>query len=125
MSDKGAAYDVILGIVEAVSATLPEAPQGGTVRLSGGALHAYGYYVGGVGRELVYDSLVTLKGSEVRAFVADCTTDFVGWWVDSETGKIHIDWVNWFPRRPMAESVGRVRKEIAIYDIANAKDIRL
>lgn len=125
MSDKGPAYDVILGIVEAVSATLPDTPQGGTVRLSPLPLPTCGYFVGGGGRELVYDSFVTLDGPEVAAYVAACPTDYVGWWMDSETGKIHIDWVDWTGSRSGAHWLGRQRGEIAIYDIANAKEIRL
>lgn len=125
MIKKSAAYDVVFGIVTTVGHTIPDAPQGGTVRLSDEPLPSSGYWVGGGGQELIYDSLVTLRGSEVRAFVAACPTDYVGWWVDSETGRIHLDWVDWTGSRTGAHWLGRQRGEIAIWDIANAKEIRL
>lgn len=126
MIKQGAAYDVIFGIVTAVGHTIPEAPTGGTVRLSGGSLPSSGYWVGGAGGQtLVYDSFVVMSGPEVVAFVAACPTDYVGWWVDSETGKIHVDHVEWFPEESDAMIFAASWSEIAIYDISNAKEIRL
>lgn len=78
--------------------------EGGTFNLSGLPLPTDGYWVG---------------GAEFG------TTNYLGWWRDSETGLVHLDGVNHFNTLAWAEKVGRDRGEIAIYDIANAREIRL
>lgn len=78
---------------------------GGTIRLTNDLpLPTSGYYVGGG----------TRKGA-----------DYMGWWVDSDTGLTHLDWVNWYSDRSSAVSIGETRGEIAIFDVANDCEIRL
>lgn len=118
---------IIRQIVEAAHPlAYPDAPQGGTVAANAQTiLPEHGYYVGGTSAELVIESLDTLDRGDVEAFVAGNLSDFVGWWADSQTGRIHIDDVEWVAALPLAERVGRARGEIALWDIAEGREIRL
>lgn len=51
--------------------------------------------------------------------------ELVGKWWDHETGVTHIDRVDWYPERESAEAAGREYDQIAIWDIAAGKEIRL
>lgn len=50
---------------------------------------------------------------------------YIGIWTDSDTGKMHLDVSDWWELRVEAEAVGIVRKQIAIWDCKNSKEIRL
>lgn len=76
---------------------------GGTMSVNDSPLPTVGFYVGG-----------SRPGAQ-----------FIGWWKDQETSKIHLDWVDCYADETLAREVGAIRGEIAIYDIANAKEIRL
>lgn len=125
MSEQGPAFELVHSIVKAVDYRDTYAPPGGTVALNGLPLPTAGYFVGGASEELVYPSFVEFNGREAARFVQSATAPYVGWWVDEETGKIHIDAVDWFQEESAAVAVGRVRGEIAIWDVANEREIRI
>ena len=50
---------------------------------------------------------------------------YLGWWADSETGKVWVDGTTWYGDLAEAARVGRYRNEIAIYDIEAQAEIRL
>jgi len=50
---------------------------------------------------------------------------FVGKWTDPETNTVHIDGTCWFDDLREAEGFGRMHDQIAIWDIAAGKEIRL
>lgn len=79
-------------------------PDGGTISTAGLPLPTSGYWVGGAP-----------IGS----------TNWLGYWRDSETGLYHLDGVDHFNTLGWATLKGRDRKEIAIWDIANGREIRL
>lgn len=122
---EGPAFELVHSIVKAVDYRDEYAPSGGTVALNGLPLPIVGYFVGGASEELVYPSFVEFNGREAAQFVQSATAPYVGWWVDEETGKIHIDAVNWFEEHDAAAAVARVRKEIAIWDIERERELRL
>lgn len=104
--------------------------EGGTVALDGLPLPVTGFYVGGAIKELVLDhddftACRTHVVNELIMFVSRASTPYVGHWTDSETGKIHFDAVNWFQDEYTAAAIGRVRKEIAIWDVRNERELRL
>lgn len=107
-------------------------PDGGTVRMDGRPLPTSGYFVGGAGRALE----IELKDSAVgAAFAQDLIRDFlngitldqvmyVGWWTDSETGKLWLDTTTWTASYNQAEQWCTDREEIAFWDIARAREFR-
>ena len=78
---------------------------GGTIRLNSDLpLPSTGFYVGGSARGMC---------------------EYMGWWVDEVTGLTHLDWVNWYVNREAAVAIGRMRGEIAIFDVAGDCEVRL
>jgi hypothetical protein len=109
-------YDLIIG-----------APAGGTTHLimPDAIQPKHGYFVGGHGPCLVLPSMEHLTRELADSFASHIRTDWVGWWTDSETGKIYLDAVQWYPFRVDAEREARYAGEIAFYDVANDSDVRL
>lgn len=107
-------------------------PEGGTAPLYSEELPSIGYYVGGLASPLIlstpleyvpdarWDAKVFIN--YLREYVA---CQYVGWWSDSETGKVWIDATTWHTREFTAEKVARERREIAIYDIHNDRELRI
>lgn len=91
-----------------------------TVRLDGENLPQTGYYVGGVTAPLVDAS----DRSDVREFISQSTCDYVGAWKDTD-GSTYVDDVTWVERFLDALHLATERAEIAFYDIANSRDIRV
>lgn len=50
---------------------------------------------------------------------------FLGIWTDPETGKVHLDATLWIYDLDVAITYGRSFRQLAIWDIANGKEIRL
>lgn len=118
-------YAIMYGIVHAVGPDRETVDQGGTVSMLGQELPTHGYFVGGVVEELIFERFVDIDGPEVIRFVDTNPSEFVGWWVDEETGKIHIDAVEWYERSERALYTARGRGEIAVWDVANSREIRV
>lgn len=104
---------------------------GGTIDLAdptmGPAQHKTGYYVGGLAPAHTFARV----GSDVRnyqrglglAYAATQGLGLVGAWEDG--GVVYIEASEWMEDKDLAIYTGRVRGELAIFDIAAGKDIRL
>jgi hypothetical protein len=107
-------------------------PSGGTISLRGEDLPKTGYFVGGLVSPLIIPSPLEFAPDakwEIEVFVSYLTesTDasYVGWWTDDETDNLWIDGTSWHPTELLAGNVGRERREIAVYDIAGQREVRL
>lgn len=97
----------------------------GTIRVDGGALPTTGYYVGGKAPSFIVDSLADLDRGELGWWVGNNSATYYGVWVDSASSKVYIDAVTHLNTRAVAVTLGRMRDEIAIWDIANTAEIVL
>ena len=88
-----------------------------------------GYFVGGHGKALVFESLEEANKStalkQIIELVEDREARFIGWWADSETGKIYVDGTSWHETEFEAGRAARERREIAFWDIARERELRL
>lgn len=112
-------------LTHAIAGAARQDIEGGTVALNGLPLPSAGYYVGGAGPSLVFDSFAVVDGPEIARFVESAPSAYVGWWVDSETGKIYIDAVEWYANEFTATAIAQVRHELAVWDIAGERELRL
>lgn len=116
-----------MGIAEQIIAS----PEGGTVSLTGDPVPGSGYFVGGMVSPLILDERGTLAdereaiGAFVQHLLGRVGADYLGWWTDEETGKLWVDATSWHETEFEAGRVGRQRREIAIYDVANQHELRL
>ncbi len=89
---------------------------------------ATGYFVGGAGSVLVFPNREDANRPTglklLTEFVAHATSKFVGWWEDSETGKVYVDQSDWFLTGGEAQNAAAVRGEIAFWDIEGGQEIR-
>lgn len=101
----------------------------GTLDTMGYTLPKDGYFVGGAGDPLVFDSAEDASTPDafrrIRQFVADCPARFIGWWKDSQTGKVYIDGTSWGRALGPSMWLAGERGEIAFWDISNAREIRI
>lgn len=106
-------------------------PSGGTLSLTGDPLPTEGYLVGGIVSPLILDPLDSPQEQtdQVESFVSYLAQTglarLVGWWTDSETGKVWVDGVSHHATEYRAVSLGRGRREIAIFDIVQGRELRL
>lgn len=99
---------------------------GGTLSQSGNPLAITGFYVGGAVPPLkITDPFGRPLLVRLEKFVAESPTDLVGFWFDTDSGILHLDSVNWYQDEYTAAAIGRVRHEIAIWDIRNERELRL
>lgn len=87
-----------------------------------------GYFVGGAVSGLVYDSFedAFADRDEVVHFIRSLPRHvLVGWWTDPEDGKFYLDGTTWTAFRETAETHAHSRGELAYYDAANEKDVRV
>lgn len=92
---------------------------------------ATGYMVGGWVQEVTV-ARESFSERTVHAFVqrnfsafSENPSLFVGAWLNTETGCVHLDAAAHFPRLNEAEAAGRERGEIAIFDLSSKTEIRL
>lgn len=107
-------------------------PSGGTVSLTGEELPTTGYFVGGVVAPLI---LEPSDPPEQRKGMLDDFIDYLngptvgaaylGWWTDEETGKVWVDGTSHHQDHDVAAKIGFRRHEIAIFDIARDRELRL
>ena len=98
---------------------------GATVSRNGNDVPTAGFYVGGVVESLVFDSRDKIDFPSVREFLGRADTPFVGFWLDTETGKIYFDLVDWYRSVRDALHLAKVRGELAVWDVACEAEIRL
>lgn len=96
---------------------------GGTVSTKGLSLPLDGYWVGGV-----TDTLIAPQGASGSALLESLRVlasgaDWLGFWAHS--GRVYVDATSWHPTLDEALRFGRVRGEIAIWDIANDAEIKV
>ena len=77
----------------------------------------------------VYNNIQSVKQSEViaiaKSFHNGSNKNYLGIWTDSESGKCYIDLSIWIESKDNAISRGKELNEIAIFDLAEQKEIRL
>lgn len=87
-----------------------------------------GYFVGGFGSPLVFDSTEEANRSAaltaIHDYVRNTPARYVGWWTDSGTGKVYVDGSTWHTEYAEAEQVCRERGEIAFWSIADQREFR-
>lgn len=101
----------------------------GTLDTLGYDLPLTGYFVGGRGEALVFESTEDANRSaslrKIGEFVEGTEARYVGWWTDSETGKVYVDGTDWFASEYAAGRSARERKEIAFWDIERERELRV
>ncbi len=101
----------------------------GTIDVTGNPLPTTGYYVGGAAEALVFDSVTDANHStalrDIALFVDGSESRYIGWWKDTETGRVYVDATDRVSTLRDALALGQIRGEIAVWDIANAKEIRV
>jgi len=100
----------------------------GTLGADGANLPVTGYFVGGVTAPLVFDSFREANTpsalGDIVEFLKSTETAFVGWWTDSETGKVYVDDTTWHSSLESATGAAQERGEIAFWDILCETEIR-
>lgn len=102
-------------------------PAGGTLPTRGHVVPARGYMVGGAWPTIVLEpgqSVETMR-PRLEAFIMRLPTPYVGWWEDTQSGRLYVDGADWFAVREDAERVARDRGEIAFWDLSAGAEIRL
>lgn len=105
-------------------------PTGGTVSLTDDELPTTGYFVGGVVSPLILEPTESPADQReaLEAFVPylqSMGVAYLGWWTDEETGKLWVDGTSHHSTEFVAGRIGRRRREIAIFDIARERELRL
>jgi hypothetical protein len=101
-----------------------QSPEGGTVDLQKEELPTDGYFVGGVGAPLVFETVDRLAPIPLDSFARGLKSRYLGWWTDSETGQLWIDGSDWYQSLSATLVTARDRGELAVYDVANQSEIR-
>jgi hypothetical protein len=103
--------------------------EGGTVATNGFDLPETGFFVGGLVPPLVFESAEDANRPEalgaIQRFIADNVPTYVGWWTDSETGKVYVDATSWHWSKALATHAATSRGELAFYDMLEQRDIRI
>lgn len=101
----------------------------GTLDTSGADLPVGGYFVGGVGNPLVFNGFEEANASgalrRLASFLEAQSAPYVGWWTDSDTGKVYVDGTDWYEGEFEAGKAARTRGEIAFWDIARERELRI
>lgn len=107
-----------------VTREILNAPDGGTYDTWEGVIPSTGYWVGGESSTLTFRSSLHIDSATLDAFVQNAPSRYVGWWTDSETGKVWVDTVSWAGKLGEAYRLAVCRGEIAFWDIASDAEIR-
>lgn len=108
--------------------SLLDANGGVTISLTGEPTPMSGYIVGGLVPEYI---CLTPTWENIAEFVAENIARlrtpgcYLGLWRDSEAQRVHMDVSQRYNDLGLATYVGIRRGEIAIWDVANAKEIQL
>jgi hypothetical protein len=85
-----------------------------------------GYMVGGFGKEMIFDSIALVKVSKIEEWVESHKLkrdEYYGVWYDK--GKVYFDVSKNIRLRFDAIRLGKVKKQIAIFEVKTGKDITL
>jgi hypothetical protein len=102
-------------------------PEGGTVGLDGRPTPHYGFFVGGHGDPIELSAGVEFVAEtqrQISDWIRKSNAPFVGWWTDEETGKLYLDGSDYIESEFTATQLGRLRHEIAVWDIGNERELR-
>lgn len=98
----------------------------GTISAQGEPPPESGYLVGGAFPSLVFDDVTQVDRGEVAWWIGtNISTPFYSVWEDTGTGKIYFDGVEHYLTPALAFSMGRGRKEVAVWDIEANAEVRL
>ena len=102
-------------------------PEGGTVGRDRRETPDHGFFVGGHGEPAIFSAGAEYTPDlerQVNDWVGKSNAPYVGWWTDSEDGKLYLDGSDWVESEWTATQLGRLRKEIAVWDIGNERELR-
>lgn len=105
-----------------------ESPEGGTVGRDGRDTPDHGFFVGGHGQPIVFSAGAEYTADlerQVNDWIRKSNAPFIGWWTDEETGKLYLDGSDYVESEFTATQLGRLREEIAVWDIGNERELRL
>lgn len=109
-----------------VLADMAKNGEDGTVATDDRSLPTEGYFVGGDAPSLVFDSIADVDRGEIAYWIGvNKPSVFCGVWVDQETGKVYFDTSTLMYYERYAIPLAAQRGEIAIWDIANSREIRV
>jgi len=112
--------DLAFNITKSIFTAIRNGETGGTFNVNGRTVPTDGYFVGGV-----VPSLINPTPAQVLAFIETVGTDYVGFWEDSETLALYIDAVDHVRTPEAAERLSALRSEIAYWDVANSREVRV
>lgn len=105
---------------------IAESPEGGTLSVRGHEAPGTGYMVGGAGPCLVF------PGGRVDRYLllrfldrSPASDSWVGWWTDGATGRLYVDWSTRVGSEHNARDIASARGEIAFWDLANEREVRV
>ena len=108
---------------------------GSTVSLIAAEIPESGYMVGGYVDSLIFDVDVLTHGDLAYRMILRWLTGhlalatkfsvFLGGWVDSDTDLVYVDLAQHFIEKSDALAVAAFQDEIAIWDLKEAKEIRV
>lgn len=97
----------------------------GTKRPDSKPLPQDGFFVGGKFPSLVFDDVNEIDRGELAWWIGTHDSEYYGVWVDVETGKAYFDAVDHVWYISTALRTAEIRKEIAVWDIAEGAEIRV
>lgn len=102
---------------------------GGTVFADTLAPVSTGFVVGGRWGAIVIEPEADCRQARESAFEAvraSCAPGLsVGWWLDTETGRVWVEAVDVVDTRPEALALAQARGELAIFDLSTEMEVRL
>lgn len=100
---------------------------GGTVLSDTLAPVTSGFVVGGRWGAIVIEPGADCRQARESAFeaVRASGAPVVGWWLDTETGRVWVEAVDVVDTRPKALALAQARGELAIYDLSTEVEVRL
>lgn len=116
-------------VVDRVARHIDSSPAGGTLPLGAYPVPTHGYFVGGAGPTLTFQSEQVMREhwGMVESFVRSVYGlghQYLGWWTDPATGKVYLDCSTWHAEAASADAHAVKRGEIAFYDIENGADVK-
>jgi hypothetical protein len=101
---------------------------GGTFRPESGASVTSGWAVGQVDDSAYVIDIDSAHGPEFLEAALEALIDyneFIGTWIDADTGLLHVDPVSIIDNEEWALALGRARRQKAIYHLDTDTEVRL
>lgn len=109
-----------------ILADMVKSGEDGTITADGRSLPVEGYFVGGAIPSLVYKSAGEVDRGEIAYWIGtNSPHSYYGVWVDKETDMVYFDASTFMNFEEWAIPLAVQRSEIAIWDIANSREIRV